>query len=134
MGLQTGRWGPTPARFPTSGQRVAPGSPGPLCAESQEALTPPGLAGRLFWWKEAEPPLLSLFTGAEPAPSVVPVLVPFARAPRCLGKTYQRAGGALAHLGQDPGFSTGGCQDPEDWEEQGEDGKDAIHLRGGDPH
>lgn len=48
--------------------------------------------------------------------------------PRCLGTTYQGAGGALAHLGQDAGFSTGGGQDPEDREEQGQDGQDTVHL------
>lgn len=53
--------------------------------------------------------------------------------PRGLGTTDQGAGGGLAHLGQDAGFSTGGCQDPEDREEQGEDGQDAIHLEKSEP-
>ena len=48
--------------------------------------------------------------------------------------SYQGAGGALAHLGQDTGFSARGCQNPEDWEDQGEDGQDAVHLGEREPH
>lgn len=50
------------------------------------------------------------------------------------GTTYQGAGGSLAHLGQDTSFSTGGSQDPEDWEEQREDRQHAIHLRKSEPY
>lgn len=62
------------------------------------------------------------------------IFVLFVLSPRCLGRTYQGAGRGLAHLGQDSSFSTGGCQNPEDWKEQGKDGQDAIHLRKHKPH
>lgn len=47
---------------------------------------------------------------------------------RGMGATYQGAGRGLAHLGQDTGFSTGRCENPEDRKEQGEDRQHAVHL------
>lgn len=103
-----------------SRQRPAQGGPcAGLRARGGAAALPPSLLG-------AQPTLpfcscLWLFLHCPTPP------------PRGPGTTDQGAGGGLAHLGQDAGFSTGGCQDPEDREEQGEDGQDAIHLGKSEP-
>lgn len=102
---------------------------------------PGGVAWRCFWKERTEawrPAQGLLDSHARPlGPGRLPLLllffVLFGPSPRCLEKTYQGAGGGLAHLGQDAGFSTGGCQNPEDRKEQGEDGQDAIHLRKREP-
>lgn len=137
---------PSPARLPTSTTKDdTRQTPIPRLLRARMRAHPPpapGLEALLdgkgnalekaqglpMCWAHRRAGLLLLFTGAQPTPSFVPVFILFECSLRCLGKTYQGAGGALAHLGQDTGFSTGGCQNPEDWKEQGEDGQDAIHL------